>query len=58
MLTLKEVTELTTRSSSTIYNMVKEGTFPEWIKLGSSSRWRESEVLDWIEEQAAKRPNR
>lgn len=58
LLTLKEVTELTTRSSSTIYNMVKEGTFPEWIKLGSSSRWRESEVLDWIEEQAAKRPNR
>ena len=55
LLTIKEVTELTTRSRSTIYQAEKDGTFPQRLKLGSSSRWKKDEVMAWIEEQAAKR---
>lgn len=46
--------EMIGRSNSTIYADVKKGAFPEGIKLGSSTRWMRTEVLAWIEEQAAK----
>ncbi len=55
LLTLKQVSALIGRSSSTIYADEASGTFPERIKLGSSSRWKKSEVLAWVEEQAARR---
>lgn len=38
-----------------IYRMIKEGTFPEPIKLGPASRWSQIEVQDWIEKQKAAR---
>ncbi len=55
LLTIQEVSELTTRSRSTIYQAEKDGVFPQRLKLGSSSRWKKSEVLAWIEEQASRR---
>ena len=54
LLSIDEVSQLVRRSSSSIYQNEKDGTFPERIKLGSSTRWKKSEVLAWIEEQAAK----
>ena len=58
LLAVSEVSELIGRSNSTIYADVKKGAFPEGIKLGSSTRWKRTEVLAWIEEQAAKRGDR
>ncbi len=55
LLTIGEVSKLVRRSQSTIYEDEKKGTFPQRLKLGSSSRWKKTEVLAWIEEQAAKR---
>ena len=55
LLSVGEVSKLIGRSRSTIYQDEKNGTFPERIKLGSSARWKKSEVLAWVEEHAAKR---
>ena len=55
LLTIQEVSKLTTRSKSTIYQAEKDGTFPQRLKLGSSSRWKKDEVIAWIEEKAAGR---
>ena len=55
LLTIQEVSKLTTRSKSTIYQAEKDGTFPQRLKLGSSSRWKKDEVMAWIEELAAGR---
>ncbi|MBU0670071.1 MAG: AlpA family phage regulatory protein [Alphaproteobacteria bacterium] len=55
LLSVEEVSALIGRSRSTIYQDEKNGTFPQRIKLGSSTRWKKAEVLAWIEEQAAKR---
>ena len=58
LLSVGEVSTLIGRSRSTIYQNEKDGTFPERIKLGSSARWKKTEVLAWVEEQAAKRGER
>ena len=55
LLSIGEVSKLIDRSTSTIYSDINKGAFPEGIKLGSSTKWKKSEILAWIEEQAAKR---
>ena len=55
LISIDQVAQLVGRGRSTIYQMVKDGDFPEPLKIGSSSRWKHSEILLWIEEQAAKR---
>ena len=30
------------------YKLISEGKFPKPIKLGRSSRWKESEVKEWF----------
>ena len=55
LLNIGQVAELVGRGRSTIYQMVKDGDFPEPLKIGSSSRWKKQEILLWIEEQAARR---
>ena len=55
LLTVKEVAELISQSRSSIYAKMNAGQFPRAIKLGGSARWKKSEVLAWIHEQAAKR---
>lgn len=55
LISIDQVAELVGRGRSTIYQMVKDGDFPEPLKIGSSSRWKHPEILLWIEEQAAKR---
>ena len=47
---LPEVKTKTGQSRSTIYDRIKEGTFPAPIQLGSgrSVGWIEQEVDDWI----------
>lgn len=55
LLTIKEVCKLIGKSESWIHQSINDGKFPERLKLGSSARWKQTEVLAWIEEQAAKR---
>ncbi|EPZ8124384.1 helix-turn-helix transcriptional regulator [Yersinia enterocolitica] len=35
------------------YKLIKDGLFPKPIKLGRSSRWRQSEVEDWLLQRIA-----
>ena len=36
---------------ATVYRLVRTDKFPVPLKLGSSSRWRRLEVLDWVSSQ-------
>ena len=45
-----EVLRLTGLSKSTLNKMVKAGTFPAPVRIGTRAvAWRESEVLEWIQ---------
>ena len=56
-----ELEQLTGLSRSSIYDRLNpkskryDATFPKAIKLSHSTRWRLSEVTDWIESKAALR---
>ncbi len=53
LLTVKSVAELTGYSKHWVYSRKCEGTLPfPVIKLGASLRFRESDVLRWIESNA------
>lgn len=40
------------------YQLIKDGKFPEAIKLGRSSRWLADEVAQWLNERILdSRPN-
>ena len=44
-----EVEALTTLSRSSLYKMMREGNFPEPIRVGLRAvRWRACEVKDWV----------
>lgn len=54
---LPEVINRVGLSRATIYNKVKDGSFPQQIKLGRLSGWVESEIQTWINQQIrASRP--
>ena len=49
-LRLPRVQTLTGLSRSTLWRMVKEGTFPKPLRLGKKAiGWRESDILNWLE---------
>ncbi len=51
LLPLPEVESRSGFKSSFIYQLIKEGKFPKPVKIGAASRWRESEVQQWIHNQ-------
>lgn len=51
LLPLPEVESRSGFKSSFIYQLIKEGKFPKPVKIGAASRWRESEVQQWIHDQ-------
>lgn len=51
LITINEVEFITGFKSSYIYAKIKEGEFPQPVKIGNASRWRESEVQQWIQDQ-------
>lgn len=51
LLPLPEVESRSGFKSSFIYQLIKEGKFPKPVKIGAASRWRESEVQQWIQDQ-------
>jgi excisionase family DNA binding protein len=55
LLTAREVGELLGFSSSTVVDWAEAGKVP-CFKIGGRLRFRESEVLEWLEGQRAGRP--
>lgn len=55
-LRLPAVIEVTSLSRSTIYDMMKVGTFPQPVRLSARAvAWPESLIAKWLSERAAKR---
>ena len=51
---LIDMTFITTYTGMTdkwFYKLIGDGLFPKPIKLGRSSRWRKSEVENWMRER-------
>lgn len=56
LLRLKNVMDITGLGRSSIYNYMKEGSFPKQVKITANlSAWVESEIEDWIIERIAER---
>lgn len=54
LIDVKAVEKMLAVSRRTIYERVQEGRFPAPIRLSSRcSRWRFSDVRDWIAQQAS-----
>jgi len=51
LITLDEVESITGFKSSYIYSKIQKGLFPQPVKIGTASRWRESKVLQWVHAQ-------
>ncbi|MBF4178008.1 helix-turn-helix transcriptional regulator [Lelliottia nimipressuralis] len=45
------ITTCTGMTDKWFYKLISEGKFPKPIKLGRSSRWKESEVKEWLLER-------
>lgn len=52
LLRISEVGQMVSLSTSQIYQLVREGDFPRPLKVGASSRWRESDIGRWIDAKA------
>jgi prophage regulatory protein len=50
LLTIREVTEIVGFKKFTIYKFMNEGKFPKQVKIGKSSRWKMSEIKQWMEQ--------
>lgn len=55
LLTARESAAVLRLSLATFWRRVADGTVPEPIKLGSTSRWPQSEIFGVIEAAKAKR---
>lgn len=47
------ITRFTGLTDKWFYKLIKDGLFPKPIKLGRSSRWRQSEVEAWLLQRIA-----
>ncbi|BBV03411.1 helix-turn-helix transcriptional regulator [Providencia rettgeri] len=45
---MKFITRLTGLTDKWFYKLIQDGEFPKPIKLGRSSRWLRSEVVQWL----------
>ena len=56
ILKLKDVAEMTALSSSTIYRLMANNSFPKQVKLSDRAiGWVDSEIKEFIQEKIAKR---
>ncbi len=51
LLTIDEVAGVLKFTRKHIYSMIKAGTFPKQMKIGSASRWKKTDLEDWINQQ-------
>ncbi len=45
---LDEVESITGFKSSYIYSKIQKGEFPQPVKIGTASRWKFSEIQNWV----------
>ena len=50
ILSVEQVAEKVSLSRRSIYNRLSTGEFPQPVKLGAATRWRESVIDKWIAE--------
>jgi excisionase family DNA binding protein len=50
LMTIEQVAGLMKVHQTTVWRMVKQGTFPPPVKLGSIRRWRATEYNRWLDE--------
>ena len=50
---MRLITKLTGLTDKWFYKLIKDGLFPKPIKLGRSSRWKQSEVELWLQQRIA-----
>lgn len=55
LIPLGEVKQLVGLGHSKIYALISAGAFPRPVKLGSASRWSETEVREWVSDRLATR---
>jgi len=48
-LTIKDVTNKVGFKTSTIYKYIKENKFPKPVKFGKSSRWKLTDIDQWMQ---------
>lgn len=50
LLRRREVEGITGMSRASIYRLMRSGSFPLPVRVGSTAvRWKESDIADWIE---------
>ena len=58
LLRIKAVNEKTTLSTSTIYGMIRAGTFPRARRIGGQAvAWLESDIDEWMANQPEANPD-
>jgi len=57
LLPLRKLESVIGFRKSKIYQLIESGQFPQPIKIGRSSRWRSSDVEDWIQRQIVQSPS-
>ena len=55
LIRLREVSAITATSDSTVLRWVKNGTFPQPIKINGCTRWKRSEVDDFLSNALSRR---
>jgi len=53
-LTIKEVRHLTKLGTTSIYNKMKNGTFPQSFKVGRRTYWLKSDIKEWVKNDLKK----
>ncbi|HHI3897678.1 TPA: helix-turn-helix transcriptional regulator [Klebsiella aerogenes] len=48
---MRFITKLTGLTDKWFYKLIKDGLFPRPIKLGRSSRWKQSEIELWLQQR-------
>jgi len=48
---MRFISKLTGLTDKWFYKLIKDGLFPRPIKLGRSSRWKQSEVELWLQQR-------
>lgn len=53
---INELTEILSMGRSTIWGLVKEGKFPQSIKISEGvTVWNAEDILRWVDEQSKKK---
>jgi prophage regulatory protein len=51
LLTVRDVARILRVSTRTVHRLVETGEFVKPLRIGRSTRWRASDVLDWLRSQ-------